>query len=146
MKTLLTTLALTLLACTGLRAEEGWLTDFDKAIAQAKKENKIVLADFNGSDWCPPCKALRKDVFSDQTFIAFAKDNLVLLDVDFPRGKKQSEELQKHNEKLQDKFNVDGFPTVVILNAEGKVLAKEVGYDGETANDYIKKLKKLKAK
>mgnify|MGYP003898124795 CR=1 FL=1 len=76
----------------------------------------------------------------------YAKDHLVLLDVDFPRGKKQDAALAKHNEKLSEKFKIEGFPTIIVLNAEGKVLMTEVGYDGETPADYINKIKKAKGK
>src|SRR5947209_4080600 len=64
-----------------------WLTDLPKAQAKAKAENKMLLMDFAGSDWCPPCMALKKKVFSSSEFEAFAKTSLVLVDVDFPRRK-----------------------------------------------------------
>jgi thioredoxin-related protein len=146
MKTLITTLALTLLTFSAARADESWLTDYDKAVALAKKENKVILADFNGSDWCPPCKALKKGVFETAEFKKYAKDNLVLLDVDFPKGKKQDAALAKHNEQLSEKFKIEGFPTVLLINAAGKVLMTEVGYDDETPADYINKIKKAKGK
>src|SRR5437879_5747959 len=81
-------IALSLLVCWAVwhvnGAEEGWLTNLAKAQAQAKADHKMVLMDFNGSDWCPPCKALRKNVLSSQEFMNYAKKNLVLVDVDFP--------------------------------------------------------------
>jgi thioredoxin-related protein len=128
-------------------AEEGnWTTDFSKAQSQAKSEKKLVLMDFNGSDWCPPCKALRKNVLNSQTFLDFAKDNLVLVDVDFPRHKQQTEELKKANQALSEKFNVEGYPTVIVLNADGKELKKMVGYDGEkSAKEFVAELQKLKS-
>ena len=76
-------------------SEATWLTDLPKAQAQAKAEKKIVLMDFTGSDWCPPCKALHKNVFSTQEFQEYAAKNLVLVEVDFPRAKQQTEELRK---------------------------------------------------
>src|ERR1051325_4391007 len=94
--------------CAVLRAgaeESLWLTDLPKAQAQAKKENKLVLMDFNGSDWCPPCKALRKNVFSTSEFTAYAKKNLVLVDVVFPRHTSQPGELKKANQaRLADSY------------------------------------------
>jgi len=137
-----------LLACWAVgqvHAEEGpWLTDFSKAQAQAKAEKKMIFMDFNGSDWCPPCKALRKNVLNSQAFLDFAKNNLVLVDVDFPHKKQQTEEQKKANEELSTKFNIEGFPTVVVLSSEGKEIKKAVGYDGQSAKEFVAELAKLK--
>jgi thioredoxin-related protein len=127
-------------------AEGDWLTDLSKAQTRAKSEKKMVLVDFNGSDWCPPCKALRKNVLSSAEFLEYAKKNLVLVDVDFPKHTQQPEELKKANEGLSKKFSIEGFPTVVVLNSEGKELTKKVGYDGQTAKEFIAELEKLKSK
>jgi thioredoxin-related protein len=139
--------ALCLLACWVAwqvgAAEDLWLTSLPKAMAQAKAEHKMVLMDFNGSDWCPPCKALRKNVFSSPEFVEFAKKNLVLVDVDFPHHKDLGKEQTAANETLSKKYDVEGFPTVVILDANGKQLKKDVGYDGQSAKDYIAELQKL---
>ena len=126
-------------------AEGDWLTDLSKAQAKAKAEKKMVLMDFNGSDWCPPCKALRKNVLSSPEFVDYAKKNLVLVDVDFPRHKEQTEELKKANEALSKKFSIEGYPTVIVLSSEGKELKKQVGYDGETSKAFIAELEKLKS-
>ena len=123
-------------------AESEWLTDLSKASAQAKESKKLVLLDFTGSDWCPPCKALHKNVLTSKEFTAFAKDNLVLVEVDFPRSKKQSAELKKANAELQKKFAIDGYPTIIVLDPDGKELSKEVGYGGTSAAEYVAKLKK----
>ena len=143
-------IALCLAACWAVwqvgAAEGDWLTDFSKAQAKAKAENKMVLMDFNGSDWCPPCKALHKNVLTSQAFIDFAKDNLVLVDVDFPHHKKQAEELKKANQALSEKFNIEGYPTVIVLDSDGKTLKKAVGYDGQNANEFVAELQKLKSK
>ena len=127
-----------------LVAVEGeWLTDLPKAMTQAKESKKLVLLDFTGSDWCPPCKALHKNVLTSKEFSAFAKDNLVLVEVDFPRTKKQPSELKKANHELQTKYSVDGYPTIIVLDPNGKELSKQVGYDGKTsAADYVASLKK----
>jgi len=142
-------LSLCLLTCWAVwqvAAEEGaWTTDLPKAQAQAKAEKKMVLMDFNGSDWCPPCKALRKNVLNSQTFQDFAKANLVLVDVDFPHGKQQTEELKKANEALSQKFNIDGFPTVIVLSSDGKELKRIVGYEGQSAKELVGELQKLKS-
>lgn len=105
----------------------------------------MVLMDFNGSDWCPPCKALRKTVLNSQEFKDFAKDNLVLVDVDFPHQKQQTEELKKANKALSEKFSIEGYPTVIVLSPDGKELKKMVGYDGQSAKEFIADLQKLKS-
>ena len=127
-----------------LRAAEGeWLTDLPKAQAKAKAEKKMVLIDFTGSDWCPPCKALSKNVLTSKEFIEFASKNLVLVELDFPNRKPQAEALKKANAALSEKFKIEGYPTVIVLDSAGKELFKEVGYGGTTAKDYIAKLQKL---
>jgi thioredoxin-related protein len=134
--------------CVGptFAAEANWLTDFTAAKARAKAEGKLLLMDFTGSDWCPPCMAIKKNVFNTEEFAKFAKDNLVLVEVDFPRRKKLPGDLAAANEKLSDQFNIEAFPTIIVLNAEGKEIRRTQGYQGESPNDYIASLKKLKAK
>src|SRR6266550_1824552 len=97
-----------------------WLTDLPKAQAKAKEEKKLVMLDFTGSDWCGWCIKLHKEVFSKPEFAEYAKKNLVLVEVDFPRAKKQSAELKKANEELQAKYKIEGYPTIIVLNGEGK--------------------------
>lgn len=139
------TCLLTCFAALQLAAAEGeWLTDFAKAKALAKSENKMVLMDFTGSDWCPPCKALHKNVLTDKEFVEFAKENLVLVEIDFPRSKVQSDELKKANQALAKQFEIEGYPTVVVLDSNGKQLSKKVGYGGDKASDYVAQLKALK--
>jgi len=141
-------IAIGLIACWALLqagAEElQWLTDLPKAQAQAKKENKLVMLDFTGSDWCGWCIKLHKDVFSKPEFTKFAKDNLVLVEVDFPHGKQQSAALKKANGELQAKYKINGFPTMVVLNGEGKELGELEGYMDSKA--FISKLEELKKK
>jgi thioredoxin-related protein len=98
-------------------AAEGWQTDLDKAIALAGKEKKSVLVEFTGSDWCPPCIAMRKNVFSKKEFIEAASKKFVLVELDFPQKDK---ELAEKNQPLAEKFKIEGFPTIVLLNSEGK--------------------------
>ena len=121
-------------------AEGEWLTDFAKAQAQAKKEGKMALLEFTGSDWCAPCKALHKQVFSRKEFLEFAKDRLVLVEVDFPIRKKLSEEQKKANKALEEKYKIQGFPTVIVLDKDGKLVFEQVGYRGD-AKGYLEKLK-----
>jgi len=121
-----------------------WLTDFPKAQAQAKAEKKLVLLDFTGSDWCPPCKALTKNVFSKPEFLAYAKTNMVLVELDFPNSKPQSAELKKANAALQEKFKIESYPTIIVLDSEGKQVYRKSGYGGATVKEYIAELEKLK--
>ena len=118
---------------SSLFAAEGWETNYAKALEMAKAQNKRVLLDFTGSDWCPPCMALRKQVFSRPEFRAFAEKNLILVELDYPQRKKQSPELKSQNEKLSSQYGIDekGFPTVVLVEPSGKVLREFTGYDGE---------------
>src|SRR6266702_7008943 len=97
-------------------AELEWQTDLSKAQAQAKKENKLVMLDFTGSDWCGWCIKLNKEVFSQPEFAKYAKENLVLVEVDFPRRKEQTEEMKKANQALQEKYKIEGYPTLIVLN------------------------------
>lgn len=140
--TLLFTLALA--ACPLLAEEGAWLTDLSKAQSLAKSEKKLVLLDFTGSDWCPPCKSLHKNVLTSAEFAKFAKDSLVLVEVDFPRAKPQADALKAANNELKKKFEIKGFPTVIVLDADGKELFKKVGYGGTPAKDYVADLEKLK--
>src|SRR5881394_792106 len=104
-----------------------WLTDVPKAQAKAKAEKKMVLLDFTGSDWCGWCIKLNKEVFSKAEFAKYAQDNLVLVEVDFPQKKKQSEELKKANDALSQKYKIDGYPTIVVLDSAGEKIG-DTGY------------------
>jgi thioredoxin-related protein len=137
--------AILLLSVATSQAAEGeWLTDFAKAKSKAKAENKLILMDFTGSDWCPPCKALHKNVLSQEKFTKFAKDNLVLMEVDFPRSKPQSDDLKKANEALSREYGIEGYPTIILADSTGKTLSKEVGYQGDTPESFILKVQKAR--
>ncbi len=104
-------------------ASEAWLTNFDEAKKLAKKENKPILMNFTGSDWCPPCMRLDRAVFSNPKFEAVAK-KYVLMKVDFPRRKKLPFFEQAQNQKLQEEFGIQGYPTVFVLNPEATKAAQ----------------------
>lgn len=125
---------------------EDWLTNFDKALAVAKAENKRVLLDFTGSDWCGPCIALKKNVFTQPEFMGFAAKNLVLVELDFPRRKTLPDDVKAQNERLLKQFGADGYPTIVLLGPDGKTLGQFTGYDGEGPAEFIAKLEKLSGK
>ena len=136
--------AVMLLGSTVL-AGEGWETDFKKASAKAKAEGKYMLLDFSGSDWCGWCIKLDNEVFSKTEFKTYAKENLVLVLLDFPRRTPLSAELKKQNDELAKKFDIQGFPTVIVLDPGGKPVAKTGYQDGGPAN-YVKHIKGLIAK
>jgi protein disulfide-isomerase len=144
MRQLLSLMAALVFVQVAMAEEATWLTDLAKAQAKAKAEKKLVLMDFTGSDWCPPCKALHKNVLTSKAFVDYAKDNLVLVLVDFPRTRKLPAEQQQANDALAKKFKIQGFPTVVVLDGAGKELSKDVGYSGESPTEIVDKLKKLK--
>jgi|WetSurMetagenome_2_1015567.scaffolds.fasta_scaffold101340_1 thioredoxin-related protein len=97
-----------------------WLTDLPSALSQAKGTDKLILINFTGSDWCGWCIKLRQEVFSQPEFDTFATDELVLVEVDFPRRKQLSAEQRTTNQALADQFGIKGFPTIVILDNNGK--------------------------
>ena len=101
-----------------------------------------MLLDFTGSDWCAPCQQLHRQVFATEQFKAYANTSLVLVLVDFPQKKSQPEDLKKANDALQQRFAVQGFPTVLVLDADGKLMDKQLGYDGESVDDFIARLDK----
>jgi thioredoxin-related protein len=107
-----------------------WEPNFENAKKIAKENHKIILLNFSGSDWCAPCILLRKDYLENETFTKMANDNLVMVNADFPRKKKNlgSSELIKRNEALAEQYNKEGnFPLTLLLDANGKVLKKWVG-------------------
>ena len=140
-------IAMCILACGALlqaAADElNWLTDLPKAQAKAKEEKKLVMLDFTGSDWCGWCIKLNKEVFSQPAFADYAGKNLVLVEVDFPRSKPQSAELKKANAALQDKYKIEGYPTIIVLNSDGKKVG-ELGYQPGGPKAFIAELDKLK--
>ena len=127
-------------------ADVNWMTDFTAAQKKAKDEKKLVLMDFTGSDWCGWCIKLNKEVFTTKEFADYAKDNLVMVEVDFPRRKQLSDDQKKANEKLQSKYGAEGFPTIVVLNSEGKQVWKQVGYMQGGPKAWIAKLDEVKKK
>ncbi len=121
------------------------MTDLPKAEAKAKTENKLVMMDFTGSDWCYWCKKLDKEVFSTSEFTQYAEKNLVPVQVDFPHNKPQSAELKKANQELQKKYKIEGYPTVIVLDKDGKNLG-ELGYEEGGPKPFIARLEKLRNK
>lgn len=130
--------------CTApVQAEPGWTTDFKQAQEQAKGSQKLVLLDFTGSDWCGWCMRLRREVFSKPEFKDYASKNLVLVELDFPRNKQLPVDLQRQNLELAEQFQVQGFPTIIVLNGAGKIVG-ELGYVEGGASAFIAELEKLR--
>ncbi len=126
-----------------------WETDLNIACDKAIAENKMILLNFSGSDWCVPCIRLKKEIFSTQEFENFAKDQLILVNADFPSKKKNQlpDALKKSNEDLAEKYNKNGaFPLTLLLDAKGDVITKWDGLPGGNAHDFIEMInKKLNA-
>lgn len=121
-----------------------WETDINQAIKIAKSEHKLILLNFSGSDWCAPCIATKREYFGSDAFSAIAKDNLVLLNADFPRKKKNqlSSEQTAKNEALAEKYNKEGnFPLTLLMDANGKVLKSWKGKPEVTVDQWVKEIK-----
>jgi thioredoxin-related protein len=104
-----------------------WLTSYEEAAKQAKKDNKLILADFTGSDWCGWCMKLKREVFDTPQFAEWAGRNVILLELDFPKNKKLPAETEKQNQELAAKYKIQGYPTILLLDDAGNV-AGQTGY------------------
>jgi thioredoxin-related protein len=133
----------TLLLTGFASAKDGWLDDFEKAKSQAKAENKKILLDFTGSDWCGWCMKLDKEVFATPEWKEYADKNLVLVEVDFPKRKPLAPEIKQQNEKLAAKYRIQGYPTIVLLSAGGTKKG-ELGYVEGGPKAFIKQLEKAR--
>ncbi len=119
-----------------------WLTDYEKAIAAAKEKDLPVLINFSGSDWCIWCIKLMEEVFEKEEFVEYAEENLVLLNLDFPRESDQSKEVQAANQALAERFGIEGFPTVILLNSKEEIIG-QTGYREGGPEAYVDHLKKM---
>lgn len=118
---------------------EGWSTDLEKAFEKAKTDKKAVLVEFTGSDWCPPCMAMRKNVFSKKDFVTAASKNFVLVELDFPKG---DPEVRKKSEPYAAKYRIDAFPTVILFQADGKEITRFIAAEYPKTEDFLKHIKK----
>ena len=132
------------IACSDYKTQTSdnlnWINDLEKAIETAKAESKAVLVNFTGSDWCNWCFKLSNEVFSQEEFKEYADENLILVKVDFPQSIPQSSETKAYNQSLAQKFGVQGFPTIIIINSQGKPVAK-TGYQAGGPVNYINHIK-----
>jgi thioredoxin-related protein len=120
-------------------AEQGTLA---AAVAQAKREGKILMFNFTGSDWCRWCKLLKEEVFSKPEFESYARKHLVLVEIDFPRRVAQSEVLKKANRELAKTMGVAGYPTLVFLDSDGNAIGS-TGYQPGGVGVFIRAVAKL---
>lgn len=121
-----------------------WIENYDAALAAAKELKRPILVNFTGSDWCSWCKKLSAEVFTQDQFKEYAKANLVLLKLDFPRSIPQTAELKAQNGKLQEQFKIEGYPTIVLLNGTGTEISR-LGYEPGGAANYVNRIKTLVA-
>jgi thioredoxin-related protein len=130
---------LLLLTLVFLSSLSTWHYNLDDAREIAKKERKYILLNFSGSDWCGPCIRMRKEIFESEVFRKMADTQLVLVNADFPRNKKNqlSADQQKINDAMADKYNPKGeFPCTLVLNSEGTVLMSWIGLPDQTAESF----------
>lgn len=113
-----------------------WQDNLEEAVTQARKENKAVLVNFTGSDWCKWCIKLNDEVFTQDEFENYAEKSLVLVRLDFPRSIPQSQETKIYNNSLARQFGVQGFPTILVFNNQGQLVAK-TGYQPGGAANYV---------
>ncbi len=121
-----------------------WETDFDKAKQSAKSSNKLIILNFSGSDWCGPCIRMHKEIFGSTAFEQYASSNLVLVNADFPRLRKNqlAPAQQSKNDKLAEQYNKEGkFPMTVLLDADGKVLKSWEGLPRLSPEEFINEIK-----
>ena len=138
---LLIAIGLALISITA-SAESSWVTDYKKAQEDAKAGKKLMLLEFTGSDWCGWCMKLDKEVFSTPEFQNYASKNLILVKLDFPRRRPQTEALKKQNEQLAQKYGIQGFPTIIVLNGQGEKVG-ELGYMEGGPSPFLAKLETL---
>jgi protein disulfide-isomerase len=117
-----------------------WHTNLEEAVAIAKAENKPVFLQFSGSDWCKWCIRLNEEVLFTPEFAAWAKENIVLVNLDFPQTIPQTEEVKLYNRSLMNKYGVRGFPTVLLLDNETNVVL-QTGYQAGGPARYIAHIK-----
>lgn len=139
----ITMLAVMLFPFLALNAREesadtaSWNENYAEAVQQARTEGKRVLVDFSGSDWCHWCKVMESEVLSKPEFKAYADKHLVLVLVDMPANRPQTNAIKAQNKQLVNRFHVDGFPTFVVLDTNGNEIDRRVGYVSGGPSNFI---------
>ncbi|MCL1827676.1 MAG: thioredoxin family protein [Candidatus Cloacimonetes bacterium] len=128
------------ISCKATKSEGNWTEDYTAAVQKAKDTDKTILINFTGSDWCGWCMKLSKEVFTQPEFQEYATGNLILFKADFPNKIKQTEQLKTQNQALAKKYNIEGFPTILLLDKDEQVLG-QTGYQYGGAKSYVQHLK-----
>lgn len=115
--------------------EQKWYTDVNEAMTVSKKEKKPLMLFFTGSDWCGWCIRLQKEVLKTPEFTKWAKESVILVELDFPRKTPQTDAIKKQNNELQQLFNIQGFPTVYFANTSEK--SGKVNFEGLGSTGYV---------
>ena len=137
---------LILLLSLTLMSFSGWENDLETAQLKAGEDNKYILLNFSGSDWCGNCIKMRKEIFESEPFQIFAENNLVLLNADFPRLSKNqlTKDQQKKNDLLAEKYNSRGsFPFTLLLKSDGSIVKVWDGYQHTTPEEFIAQISTL---
>jgi thiol:disulfide interchange protein len=122
-------------------AESPWLTNIEDGVKQAKAEGKLVMVEFTGSDWCPPCMMMDKAVFSKKEFLDEAQKHYVLVKLDAPNS---DPELKKSTQETMKRYQVRAFPFVLLFDAEGNEFKRFAATENNTVEGFIKRLLKEK--
>jgi thioredoxin-related protein len=129
-------------AVEAVAESSAWLTNHEQALRIAAEEKHCVLIDFTGSDWCVWCVRLHKEILETKFFQDYARSSLVLLEVDLPREKKLPPELLRQNQSLAEKYKVEGFPTIILLDPSGREIGR-TGYMQGGPKTFIRDLKRI---
>ena len=125
------------LAAAGIAVHaQAWTDNYEAALAQAKASHKLILLNFTGSDWNPWCVAADKEIFQTPAFRDYAEKNLILLKVDFLMHHPQSDEVKAFHNKLAAKYGVTGYPTLIAIDGNEKVIFTQIGFTG-TVSDLV---------
>lgn len=113
---------------------KGWETDVAAAMEKAKEEDKSVMLEFTGSDWCPPCIMMKKKVFSKEEFVEKASEDFILVHLDFPKG---DPKLAEKNQVYAEEHMIDSFPTIVLLDSEGKEYSRFIASEFPEVDSFL---------
>ncbi|MFI4861493.1 MAG: thioredoxin family protein [Phycisphaerales bacterium JB063] len=137
--------AASVLATSAFAGGENWHNNYEESLALAEENQQDVLLDFTGSDWCGWCIRLNEEVFSHDEFKTYAGENFVLVELDYPARKELPEDIVAQNEVLKEQFGIEGFPTIILADAQGRPYA-QTGYQQGGPEAYVAHLEELKQK
>jgi len=119
-----------------------WTTDYKAAMAQSRATNQKVFLFFTGSDWCGWCKRLDREILGTTEFLSYAKQNVILVKIDFPHDSVLPPELIAQNEQLAKMYRVNGFPSIKVLDSKGRLVG-ELGYQEGGPGPFIQALSRF---